>query len=98
MRRDGDFLRAQFGLRLLQARLNLSLFALQRAALPAAGFHLFVNCIQRTLQFRDLVLTPKDALRILAVARGATGITPRRTQELTSQSDIVAIAVVLLPS
>ena len=59
-RGDGDLPRAQFGLRLLQAGLQLRLLAQERALLPAGVADAFLQGAGGLAQFGDLIFAAQD--------------------------------------
>ena len=67
---------AQFRLRLLQARLQRRLFALQRAFAAADFVDLFLKSRELRLQFRDLIFASEDGRRRFAIA-AAVRVTAR---------------------
>ena len=67
-RGDGDFLLAQFRLRLLQARLQFRLLAQQRAAFAAHLGHAMLDFRQFAVQFGDLVFAAENRGRRLGIA------------------------------
>jgi hypothetical protein len=60
VRGDGNFLGAEFGLRLLETGLQFRLFALESAFAPADFSHSALQQRQRCAQLHDLVLASQD--------------------------------------
>src|SRR5207247_6308336 len=83
-----DLLGAQLRLLLLQAGLQVRLFA-QQSSLAAAGFiYLFLKLRQVRLQLADLILAPKDRRRRFdSSIAGASGINAVTAQQLSAQRD-----------
>ena len=65
---DGEFLLAEFGLVLLEAGLDLGLFAEQGAFVAAGGLDLILEAGELGLQFGDLVLAAENGGGALAGA------------------------------
>jgi len=92
---DGDLLRAQLGLGLLQAGLQRNLLVQQHVFLPAPLAHSFLQSGQVSLQFGDLVLPSKNRRRRLAgtvAVRVAAGINSVPAEEFAEIERIAAQA------
>ena len=98
-RGDGDFLLAQFRLRLLQAGLQFRLLAQQRAALAARLGDAFLDFRQFVLQIGDLIFPAKNRSRRLGIAVAvqiAAGVNAVPAQQIALQRHEIAAGVAVL--
>ena len=98
-RGDGDFLLAQFRLRLLQRRLQFGLLAQQRAAFAAHLGHAVLERGQFILQIGNLILAAQNGARRLGIAVAvqiAAGVNAVTAQQIALQRDEIAARVAVL--
>ena len=98
-RGDGDFLLAQFRLRLLQAGLQFRLLAQQRAAAAAHLGDAHLDFRQFAVQFGDLVFAAENRSRRLGIAVAVqitAGVNAVPAQQIAGQRDKITARVAVL--
>ena len=99
-RGDGDFLRAQISLGLLEAGLQRGLLALERALLVADAVRLRLGLLNLRLESGNLVLAAQDGGRgfpVRSAAQGAAGENALAVEQIARERGEVVSSVARLP-